>query len=47
MRCDAKVFVGELGGDASALGAVEKSDLHEERFVDLFNGVGLLRENCG
>src|SRR5580658_5755006 len=44
---DAEMIVGELGGDAAAGSAVQETDLHEERFVDFFDGVGLFGQDCG
>ena len=41
---DAEVLVRQMRGHASAWSAVEKSDLDEERLVDFFDRVRLLRQ---
>src|SRR5436853_479593 len=44
---DAEVIVGQPRGHAAALRAIEKTDLDEKRFVNLFDGVGLFGQCCG
>ena len=43
----AEVFVGQAGSDATTGSAVQETDLNEERFVDLFEGVLLLCKGGG
>src|SRR5215471_2092985 len=40
------MLVSELRGDAATRGAVEKTNLHQEWFVDFFDGFRLLSQ-CG
>ena len=42
-----EVVVRQLCGHASPRGAVEETDLHQERFVDFFDRVGFFGEHSG
>ena len=44
---DSEVFVGEVGGDASAWGAHEIAFLDEERLAHLFDGACFFADGCG
>src|SRR4029077_4735103 len=43
----AEMFVGQRGGDAAALGAVEQAELHQVGLVDFFDGVFFFAERRG
>src|SRR5580692_4895108 len=38
-RCDLEIVVRQLSGDAASRRPVQKTSLHQEGFVDLFDGV--------
>src|SRR5256885_14324785 len=42
---DAKMCIGQAGGDASSGSAVEKANLDEERLVDFFQRVRFFRQS--
>ncbi len=47
VRRNPEMIIGKLGGYAPAGCAVQEADLHQERLVDVFDGVGVFGEGCG